>query len=608
MTGRRKNSVPSIASGNSVFHDEKMPSQGDLPPPGRPFILPLTVAIVCVVLISLFVIVIYWDLRNLDDTLHSSVANRGKKIIGSVREVAEDNLRRLKQMPDEIDLETGADGRPSADALSPQEWMIMNLADLARKIDSEWSKKYPDAHQLTVLSEQESLWLVALFDGRGQAVSSNRSVPEDLMRLALPVIRGGEEIKINIFSRPGSGQSFRFLAMRRSSGRGTILLALDGGGFRHRSLMAAIQRAIEEVERASVSPFFIVTDQRQRVMASYGELKEMVKGWLPTSAVPKAGTPVIHREIVMKGRHLLEIISPFRVGGTWMGYARIGLSSGWVERALRKNRKRMLISLGFMAAITLLSVGFLYRNQTRHLARIRDMERRLEKAERLSALGRLAAGVAHEIRNPLNAISMAAQRLRADNLTALSEVMRDEIRRLNHIIEEFLAFSRTREMALVPHDLIQLLKQIALLMGEEAATEGIAVHTRWKESAMMIEMDVDKLKQAFLNVVKNAMESISGTGEVGISVERADRRRVRVAISDTGAGLSPEQIEKIFDLDYTTKEKGLGLGLALAHEIIKGHGGEIRVSSQEGKGTTFVILLPAYRMAGMAQHPPGRDR
>jgi len=550
--------------------------------------------------------VIYLDLRNLDYTLHSTVANRGEKLIQSVREAAEDNLRQLKLMRSEVDLDTGADGRPAADSLSPQEMLIMNLADLARKIDSKWSRKPPDPQQLRTLSDQECLWLVALFDGQGQAVASNRSVPEDLLRLALPVIRGGEEIKINIFSRPGSGQSARFLATRRSSAQGTILLALDGGGFRHRNLMVSIERAIEEVERASAAPFFLVTDQRQRVMAGSGELKDMVKT-LPTSPVPKAVTTVTRRKIVLNGRNLLEIVSPFRVGGTFVGSARIGLSRSWVERALRKNRKRTLISLGFMAAITLLSVGFLYRNQTRHLARIRDMERRLEKAERLSALGRLAAGVAHEIRNPLNAISMAAQRLRPDNLMALSEVMRDEIRRLNHIIEEFLAFSKSRGMEMVPHDVIQLMKQIALLMGEEAAAEGIAVHTRWKESSITIQMDVDKLKQAFLNIVKNAMESISGTGEVGISVERVDKHRVSVVVSDTGAGLSPEQIEKIFDLDYTTKEKGLGLGLPLAHEIIKGHGGEILVSSQQGKGTTFVIHLPTDRMTGSSQHPPERD-
>jgi signal transduction histidine kinase len=202
---------------------------------------------------------------------------------------------------------------------------------------------------------------------------------------------------------------------------------------------------------------------------------------------------------------------------------------------------------------------------------------------------------------------MAVQRLRADNLKDLTEVIRDEIRRLNHIIEEFLAFSRSRGMKMAPHDLIQVMKQIVLLMGEEAAAEGIAVHSSWKEPSMTIQMDVDKLKQAFLNIVKNAMESISGAGEVHISVKRVDKHRASVVISDTGAGLSPEQMERVFDLDYTTKEKGLGLGLPLAHEIIKGHSGEILVSSQQGEGTTFVIYLPTDRMAGGAQYPRERD-
>ena len=606
--GGRKNSEQLIATGKSAFRHDKMSPKGDLPPKTRPFVPPLTVALVCVILISLFLIVIYLDLRNLDDTLHSTVANRGEKLIKTVQEAAEDNFRRFKLMSSEVESDTDSDGGPAADVLSQQELLIMNLADIARKMDSKWSKKSPNPQQLKSFSDQESLWLVALFDDRGKAVSSNRSVPEDLLQLALPVIRGGEEIKINIFSRQGSGQSSRFLAVRRSSAPGAILIAMDGSGFQHRSLMVAIERAIEEVDRASKAPFFLVTDQRHRVMAGSGELKGIVKSMHSTSAVPEAGATVTHRKIVLNNRNLLEVISPFRVGGTFVGSARIGLSRSWVVRAMRKNRKRMLISLGFMAAITLLSVGFLYRNQTRHLARIREMERRLEKAERLSALGRLAAGVAHEIRNPLNAISMAAQRLRADNLNALTEVIRDEIRRLNHIIEEFLAFSRSRGMEMVPHDLIRLMREIALLMGEEAAAERIALHTSWKDSSITIQMDVDKLKQAFLNIVKNAMESISGSGEVHISVKRVDKYWVSVVISDTGTGLSHEQMEKVFDLDYTTKEKGLGLGLPLAHEIIKGHSGEILVSSQQGKGTSFVVYLPADRMAGSTQYPRERDR
>jgi signal transduction histidine kinase len=223
---------------------------------------------------------------------------------------------------------------------------------------------------------------------------------------------------------------------------------------------------------------------------------------------------------------------------------------------------------------------------------MREMERRLNRAERLSAMGRLAAGVAHEIRNPLNAISMACQRLQKDNIDQLTGIIRDEVRRLNHIIEEFIGLSRSGTLTLKANDLIALMRQMALLVAEEAASLGIALETEWPESPVMIWIDADKIKQALFNVIKNAMESIPNQGTVTLGVVREGKRWVMVRISDTGIGLTREAIEQIFDPDYTTKEKGLGLGLALAHEIIQAHNGEIRVLSEPGKGTTFEILLP----------------
>jgi len=235
---------------------------------------------------------------------------------------------------------------------------------------------------------------------------------------------------------------------------------------------------------------------------------------------------------------------------------------------------------------------FLYRNQAKHLANMREMERRLNRAERLSAMGRLAAGVAHEIRNPLNAISMACQRLQKDNLDQLTGIIRDEVRRLNQIVEEFIGFSRSGKLALKAHDITALLRQMALLVAEEAASQGITLQTDWPESPLVIWIDADKIKQALFNIIKNAMESIPDQGTVTLGVAREGKRWVNVRISDTGTGLSREAIEQIFDPDYTTKEKGLGLGLALVYEIIQGHNGEIRVMSEPGNGTTFEILLP----------------
>jgi signal transduction histidine kinase len=120
------------------------------------------------------------------------------------------------------------------------------------------------------------------------------------------------------------------------------------------------------------------------------------------------------------------------------------------------------------------------------------------------------------------------------------------------------------------------------------------------DSPLMISMDFDKLKQAIFNILRNAMESISNGGSIELSAEPKGKNWISIKISDTGSGLTPEEIEKIFNPDYTTKDKGLGLGLTLAHEIIKGHGGDIQVRSQPGQGTTFEILLPKDTKTGVS--------
>jgi signal transduction histidine kinase len=265
----------------------------------------------------------------------------------------------------------------------------------------------------------------------------------------------------------------------------------------------------------------------------------------------------------------------------------------------------MIFFMSSVILITLLAMWILYHNQNRHLAGIVEMERQLEKAERLSALGQLAAGVAHEIRNPLTAISMASQRLKREFMPAdedkikefqtLAGVIRDEIRRLDGIIEEFLTFSKSRRLELHDYPVAEVLQKIVNLIQEEAKLKGITLETLYKGNRAIIPMDVDKLQQAIFNFVKNAMESISGEGAVRILVDSSVKDRVIIKISDNGCGMTPEEVERIFNPEYTTKEKGLGLGLPLAHEIIRGHRGEIRVLSQPGSGTTFEISLPAGR-------------
>ncbi|MBU2252106.1 MAG: ATP-binding protein, partial [Proteobacteria bacterium] len=315
--------------------------------------------------------------------------------------------------------------------------------------------------------------------------------------------------------------------------------------------------------------------------------------------------PMESRKVTFGGKSLLEIVAPFHLNEKIAGIVRLGLERGNTDQILAENRRNMFIFLAFVVLIALLSMWLLYHNQNRHLAGIVEMERQLEKAERLSSLGQLAAGVAHEIRNPLNAISMASQRLKREFLPADQEkmtefeamtgVIRDEIRRLNGIIEEFLTFSKSRRLELHDCTVQEILQKIVNLISAEAVTKGITLRTDWGSDPVVIPMDMDKLQQAFLNFIKNAMESISGEGTVTISVRKPVDGRVSIRITDTGCGMTSEEVDRIFNPEYTTKEKGLGLGLPLAHEIIRGHGGEIRVLSLKESGTTFEVLLPAER-------------
>ena len=524
-------------------------------------------------------------------TLVDYMENRGLDIIRNVQQVAEHNFQGLmKSAQTNFDVETAP---PFIEEAFPlQESLIIDLIELARDIDVEWQTGHLTKKQLGSYAAKESLWLVALLDSQGNTIFKSRSIPNDLLSLARPVIQGYEGIKIHIFDRLWSSLEIGFIALRRKSGEGTIILALNNGGIRYWGLRASIQRAIDEVGRAPNAAYFIVMDQRLRVLGKAGEPPEMDKTEVSMKNILKHGIGISSRKIVAGGRNLLEIQAPIHFMGGFEGIVRLGLTRDRADKILKKSGVRVFISIAFMVVIAFLSMWFLYKNQNRHLARMREMENRLYKAERLSALGRLAAGVAHEIRNPLNAISMASQRLKDDNLNQLTGIIRDEIKRLNYIIEEFLSFSKSRKLEFHRRGLTDLLDQIVLLIREEAESEGVTIQTFWKDFHVTISMDFDKLKQALFNIVKNAMESISDKGTVSLHADQKGKEWVSVRISDTGDGLSSEEIEQIFNPDYTTKEKGLGLGLPIANEIIRGHGGKVQVSSKPGKGTTFEILLP----------------
>ena len=393
-----------------------------------------------------------------------------------------------------------------------------------------------------------------------------------------------------------------------------MLLAFSGDDLRFWGAKTAIQEAVEEVGWRQGVRYFGVSDTQGHVLASAGDAswESSAARYPPANVATDGSQKPLSRRI--KGEHLnvFEVAAPFRMDNEIFGLARVGLETEGVDQVLAENRKFIYLSMSFMIGIGLFAMWLLYKTQNRHLVRTQKMKEKLQQAERLSSLGQLAAGVAHEIRNPLNAISMATQRLQRGykneqsdktkgDFFRLFSIIRDEIRRLNGIVEEFLTLSRKTNLNLKPQSVSNLLERIVTLVGEEVNSKNIQIQTRWKCPADTIRMDADKMQQAFLNLIKNAIESIPDGGTITISTDSVGRDHLSITIKDTGAGIASADIKKIFNPEYTTKEKGLGLGLPIAYEIIRAQGGTVQVQSDPGQGAVFEILLPL-------AHKPQKDR
>jgi signal transduction histidine kinase len=241
------------------------------------------------------------------------------------------------------------------------------------------------------------------------------------------------------------------------------------------------------------------------------------------------------------------------------------------------------------------------QEQTRLLL---EKETQLHRADRLSALGQLSAGLAHEIRNPLGAIKGAVEILQDDfppghPKAEFYAILLKEVERLNDVLTNFLSFARPVTPHLAPLDVRAVLTALEGLISGQARAHRVQIFTSFHAGPSRLMADETLLKQAFLNIMLNAVEAMPEGGDLAISTrlspEGAAGGRpewVEAVFDDTGPGIQEEDLGRIFDPFFTTKKDGTGLGLAITHRIIETHHGTIRVMSQRGKGSTFVVTLP----------------
>jgi len=267
----------------------------------------------------------------------------------------------------------------------------------------------------------------------------------------------------------------------------------------------------------------------------------------------------------------------------------------WSEYVTLERNAR---SLTYRLALYPLSSG----RDAGHILTIEDLtervslRQRMARFERLASLGRLSAGIAHEVRNPLTGISLLLDELHdrmLDHPEDQSLIQRalHEIERLDGLVNELLNFASLPDTRLAPGDLAVLLRDTLFLVNKQFEKQKVRLHKDIPESLPQPRIDTDRLKQAVLNLLTNALDAMPNGGELWIAAKLVGEE-VQLMIRDTGEGISADRLSLIFEPFYTTKGEGTGLGLSITHTIITSHGGRVEVNSQPGEGTSFTIYLP----------------
>ncbi len=360
-----------------------------------------------------------------------------------------------------------------------------------------------------------------------------------------------------------------------------------------------VQSQIEDLGRQSDSEFVSFLDSDLNIVAHTDRRRIGQREKEPLVLRAKVDRQLFSQIVDGGGKRSLEVVKPVALDESNLGFLKIGLSLGSMEVAWR-NSVRAIVILGLaILAAGILGMAAIFHNQNSHLVEVKALEAEVAHRERLSALGNLAATVAHEVRNPLNAISMGLQRLRMefqptedrDQYSHLTELMLGETHRLNSIVEQFLSLARPIEIQAETLPVPEILKELAALEDSDAQRSHVQIRVIAAADLPALKADPNHLTQVLLNLMLNGLQAMPEGGTLTLEAKTSNSNFL-IAVTDTGTGIAPENLSRIFEPYFTTKPQGSGLGLAISRRIIEAHGGTITVSNQAGGGCRFEVSLP----------------
>lgn len=390
------------------------------------------------------------------------------------------------------------------------------------------------------------------------------------------------------------------VAIRAQSFPGIIAVHANADYILNFKKEIGVQRQIEDLGRQPDIDYIALLDNQFTVVAHtdaslVGKREE--DGFI---LEVKADRETLTRIRRTDGNHgLYELVKPIRLNDSALGFLKIGLSLRPAETAWRKSLWSIIVLGAAILALGILGMAAIFYNQNSHMREIKALEAEVSRKERLSQLGNLAATVAHEIRNPLNSISVGLQRLKAefhptqdeDQYDRFIGLMRGEVQRLNSIVEEFLSLARPLDLKPEPVRIDELLHELTLLAENNADPAKVKLHVVVPENLPALKADRNHLKQLLLNLILNGIQAMPDGGTVTLEARPASKQLL-LTVADTGTGMAPTVLARVFEPYFTTKANGSGLGLAIARRIAEAHGGTISAKSEVGQGSQFEISLP----------------
>ena len=361
-----------------------------------------------------------------------------------------------------------------------------------------------------------------------------------------------------------------------------------------------VQKQIDELGHQSGIEYVALLDNNRKILAHTDSRLVNQNDETPLTVTVKAELEPSGQVVEQSnGNRRYDIVKAVTVNGAKLGLLKIGLSLKPMEAAWQRSLRSMIVFGLAVLAVGILGMATIFYMQQSHLEKIGSLEAEISRQERLSELGNLAATVAHEIRNPLNSVSMGLQRLKAeftptqdaDDYARFLKLMQEEVHRLNSIVEQFLSLARPlqlnrEEIAVAPY-----LNELAALITAEANSSRVNVDLKVPGDLPPLHADRNYLKQLLLNLVLNGIQAMPQGGTLSIAA-RAIKDRLELTVADQGAGIKPAVMKKIFEPYFTTKSNGSGLGLSIARRIAEAHGGAITVESEASRGSRFHVLLP----------------